>query len=173
MLPDPLHPAIVHFPIAFSVVVPFMIVISLVLMRKGKSVTTAWIPVFGLVALMFVGALVSKNTGENEEEKVEEVVPENAIHDHEEKAELFTILAGVLLAISAAGFLPAKWGRSARYLTAAMSLVVLFAAYQTGETGGDLVYEHGAASAYVGPGSASGIESVESDSTSSEQGDDD
>lgn len=172
MLPDPLHPAIVHFPIALSVIVPLMIAISLILMRKGKSVTTAWIPVFALVAMMFVGALVSENTGEKEEEKVEQVVPENAIHDHEEKAELFTILAGVLFALSIAGFFPKKWGHSARFLTAAMSLVVVFFAYQTGETGGDLIYEHGAASAYVGPGSASGIDSVGNDSTSSEQDDD-
>lgn len=109
MLPDPLHPAIVHFTVALAIILPLMIVLALVLIHKGASIKWAWIPVATLAAMMFVGTLVAKNTGEDEEDKVEEVVSRKVIHDHEEDAELFTILSGILLAVSIVGFVPKKW----------------------------------------------------------------
>ena len=149
MLPNPLHPAIVHFPVALAFIFPILVILAVVFIRRGSSFTTTWIPIALLGLMVFAGTLVAKKTGENEEDKVEEVVSERAIHDHEENAELFTILAGIMLAITIAGFVPKKWGEIARYLTIVASLAVVVTAYQTGKSGGELVYEHGAASAYI------------------------
>jgi len=149
MLPDPLHPAIVHFPVALAFILPVMILLALALLRKGASTSMAWFPVLALATMVFFGTLIAKNTGEEEEDAVEEVVSRRAIHDHEENADLFGILAGIMLATTVAAFLPSKWGRMARYATLAMSLAVAFSAYQSGRSGGELVYKLGAASAYT------------------------
>jgi uncharacterized membrane protein len=174
MLPDPLHPAIVHFPVALAFIVPLMIVLAMILLRRGSTISAAWFPVLALATMMFFGTLIAKNTGEEEEDAVEEVVSRSVIHDHEETAELFTILAGILLALSVAAFLPAKWGKMARYGTLAMSIAVSVAAYRTGHSGGELVYEHGAASAYTGalPGSETAAPARE-EATRAEEDDDD
>ena len=173
MLPDPLHPAVVHFPVALAIIFPLMAVLALVFIKRGSSAMNTWIPVSVLAIMVFAGTLVAKNTGEAEEDKVEEVVSRSVIHDHEENAELFAILAGITLAIPLGGFLPNKWGNIARYVTVAASLAVVFVAYQTGKSGGELVYKHGAASAYTSLGLVNGSESAVSDSTTATSDDDD
>lgn len=55
-----------------------------------------------------------------------------------------------------------KNGQYARLLTVVPSLAVTFAAYESGASGGELVYKHDAASAYI---------DANSDSTSSEDDD--
>ena len=156
MLPDPLHPAVVHFPVALALIFPVMAAIALIFIRRGSSAINTWIPISVLALMIFAGTLVAKNTGAEEEEKVEDVVSRSVIHDHEENAELFAILAGIMLAVSLAGFVPKKWGDAARYLTIVASLAVVAVAYQTGKSGGELVYEHGAAAAYIDAGANSG-----------------
>jgi uncharacterized membrane protein len=173
MLPDPLHPAIVHFPVALAIIFPLMAALALIFIKRGSSAINTWIPIAVLAVMVFAGTLVAKNTGGAEEDKVEEVVSRGAIHDHEENAELFAILAGITLAISLGGFLPNKWGNMARYLTVVASLAVVFVAYQTGKSGGELVYEHGAGSAYASPSSGNEAVSTESDSTSTSATSDD
>ena len=83
---------------------------------------------------------------------MEEVVAERHIEDHEELAERFQVVAGVALAIVAAGLLPGAAGGFARAVSVAAALAVLGAGTQVGHSGGELVYRHGAANAYVTQG---------------------
>lgn len=149
MLPEPLHPAVVHFPIVLAAILPMAAVAAWVLIRRGAPVRKAWTPVLLLAALLWGSASVAVRTGEAEEEVVEEVVAEAPIHEHEEAAELFLPLSLGLLALVAAGLTSGRVGRATRGLATLASVALLIAAYRVGHTGGQLVYEHGAASAYA------------------------
>jgi hypothetical protein len=94
-------------------------------------------------------------TGEGQEEKVEKVVAESAIHQHEEGGERFLVLSGVLLLVTAGGLLDGAPGRIARLGAIAGALALAAVVAQVGHTGGQLVYRDGAASAYTAhPGTA-------------------
>ena len=89
MLPQPLHPAVVHFPIVFVVLLPIVAIAALVIIRRGGSVKSSWLPVVALSAALAATSWVAVQTGEQEEDTVEQVVAGSAIHEHEERAELF------------------------------------------------------------------------------------
>jgi uncharacterized membrane protein len=149
MLPDPLHPAVVHMPIAMAVLAPVLVVVALVLVRKTGSVVAPWLPVV-VVALMMAGsAYLALETGEDEEDRVEQVLSEEIIHEHEERAELFLWSAVVLAVAALGGLLKGRWGNTLRWVALAVCLVALVLAVRVGGSGGELVYEHGAAAAYV------------------------
>ena len=156
MLPDPLHPALVHFPIVFATLLPLVAISAWVLIRRGNPVRKAWTPVLILAALLSASAFAAVRTGEAEEEVVEDVVGEAPIHEHEEAAELFLPLSFGVLAIVAAGLLTGRLGSTARGLAALASVVLLIAGYRVGHTGGELVYQHGASGAYTVTSSGQG-----------------
>lgn len=151
MLGIPLHPLVVHFPIVLSVLLPISILVALWAIRKGTTPRRAWYIPLALSAALALSAFVATRTGENEEDRVERVIGERAIHGHEEAAERFLALSGVLLLVAAAGLLPRKFGQAARLATAAGALGMVAAGVQVGHSGGTLVYRDGAASAYTGP----------------------
>lgn len=146
MLPNPLHPAIVHLPLALAVIVPLSLLFAVWKVKKGSALTDVWMPAVVMAFLLFVSALAATNTGESDEEVVEQVVSEQVIEAHEERAEGFTYAAGFLFLISAAGFMKARAGQAARWLSVAASVVVFVLALRVGHSGGSLVYEHGAGS---------------------------
>ena len=147
----PLHPIIVHFPIVFSVLLPISVLVALWAIRKGTTPRRAWAVPLAMAAALALSAFVATRTGENEEDRVERVVAKSAIHGHEEAAERFLTLSGVLLVVAAAGLLPGTAGRAARMVTAAGALGLVGAGIQVGHSGGTLVYREGAANAYTGP----------------------
>jgi hypothetical protein len=57
----------------------------------------------------------------------------------------------VLLLITAAGMVKGKAGGVARYASLAVAIALVGGAAYVGHTGGQLVYKHGAASAYATP----------------------
>jgi uncharacterized membrane protein len=150
MLPDPLHPAVVHFPIVLAVLLPFIATGALWAIRRGARPLKAWATPVGVAAALTLSSWVAVETGEREEAKVEPVVAKSLFHQHEEQAERFLVLSGVLLVITAAGLLRGASGRAARLgaIVGAVGLMVLVA--QVGHSGGTLVYRDGAASAYTG-----------------------
>ena len=149
MLPDPLHPAIVHLPIALAILVPLVALFALAATRLGFLPVTSWAFVLLLQGLLFGSAWVAMETGEEEEERVEKVVAERHIEDHEESAERLLIASGVVLLVIGAGLAPGRAGALARPLGLALSLGVAALAADVGHSGGMLVYEHGAAAAYT------------------------
>mgnify|MGYP007047029097 CR=1 FL=1 len=142
----PLHPMVVHLPMALAFVVPLVALSLLLAWYQSWLPARSWWVVVGLQAMLVGSALYAQNTGEIEEERVEDITGKDAIHEHEEAAELFTILAGVVLAFAVVG--GALSGRSAgRWIAAAAavgSLVVAGQGVVVGQAGGELVWVHGA-----------------------------
>lgn len=150
-LPEPVHPAIVHFPIALGIILPlFAILLSVAIAREWMPKRAWWVVVV-LAGLTFAGAYVAVETGEETEEVVEEVVSHDFIHDHEEMAERFLLLSGITFGASLLlFFLPGRGMRIAAGAgTSLLAAVAAGIVGYTGYLGGELVYVHGAADAYV------------------------
>lgn len=156
MLPDPLHPAVVHFPIVLAVLVPIIAVWALLALRRSERSWALWIPVVVAGALLFGSSLLAKETGEDQEDRVEGVVAESVLEEHEEWAERMVITSGVVLVLLLAGLIPGAVGSAGRWLSLVAALVAVGVVVQVGGSGGDLVYKHGAASVYVDGGAAAG-----------------
>lgn len=151
----PLHPLVVHFPVVLAVLLPISVLVALWAIRRGTTPRSAWALPLVVAAALTVSAWVATETGEHEEDRVEQVVGDAAMHGHEEAAERFLVLSGVLLLVAAVGLAPRTVGEAARILTAVGAFGLLAAGVQVGHSGGELVYRHGAASAYSGPASDS------------------
>ena len=157
MLPDPLHPAVVHFPVALSALTPLLAALILLAIRSGRLPAQSWAMVVLLQALLFGSAWLAHETGHDEEERVERVVDEDLIEEHEEAADWVKWISGAGLAVTLLGLARGALGGWARAGALALSLLTLAAAVRTGHLGGELVYRHGAANAFLeAPGAAPG-----------------
>jgi uncharacterized membrane protein len=148
-IPDPLHPAVVHLPLALAVLVPAFALLAALAIRLELVPPRTWVAILLLQAALVGSGWLALETGEEQEERVEEVVAERHIEEHEERAEWFEIAAGVALAVVAAGLLPGRAGGLARGASVVAGLAVLAAGVRVGHSGGELVYRYGAASAYT------------------------
>lgn len=149
MLPEPLHPAVVHFPVVLAVLAPLAALAAFAAIRAGWLPARAWIAVVALHALLAGSAWLAVETGEGQGERVERVVRERFIEAHEEAAERFLAVVAVGFLVSAAGLPGGRLGGIGRGATIAAGAVALATAVAVGHSGGELVYRHGAASAYV------------------------
>lgn len=150
----PLHPAIVHLPLALALLLPLLAAGAAFAIHRRKLPRWVWVVVIGLEALLVGTGVLAIRTGEGDEERVESIVPESVLEAHEEAATIFVGAAGVALAIGLLGAaLPGARARSAAMAATALALAgVAFLAFQVGRAGGELVYAHGAASAYAARG---------------------
>jgi uncharacterized membrane protein len=151
MLPDPLHPAVVHFPIVLAFLLPIFALAAIWAIHRGSATARTWLVPVALSAALALSSWVAVQTGEGQEEKVEDIVPNAALDTHEEAAELFLTLSGVLVLVAGAGFLPGVAGRTARAAAALGAVGLVAVGANVGHSGGELVYKHGAASAYAQP----------------------
>ena len=151
MLPDPLHPAVVHLPVALAAVAPALAILAAVLIAKGAKPIHGWLPVVLATLLLAASAIAAVETGEDQEERVEAIVPHDPLELHEERGELLRNIAVLAFLASAFGLLAGRRGWIARGVTGAALAGVLVVAWLTGKSGGELVYRHGAADAYVVP----------------------
>jgi len=149
MLPDPLHPAVVHFPIALAALTPLFAALILLAIRSGRTPPLTWAVVVLMQALLVGSTWFAHETGEDQEERVEKVVKESLIEEHAEAADWVLWVAVAGLAVSAVGLAGGSAGAWARAGALAISLATLAAAVRTGHLGGELVYRYGAANAYV------------------------
>jgi uncharacterized membrane protein len=148
-MPEPLHPALVHFPIVLAFLSLIAAAIVLWAMQSGRLSRRAWLAVVILQVAVLGSGWLAAETGEEEEERVERVIAEKHIEEHEEAAERFLAIAGVTLAVSIAGILAGPFGSVARGLTVAAGLASVVLVAAVGHSGGELVYRHGAAAAYT------------------------
>lgn len=148
------HPKLVHLPIALALVIPLIAGGVLLAWRRGWYPRRVWVVVLVLQAILVAGAFLAMRTGEQQEERVERVVAEEHIEAHEEAAEVFTWTSvGVLVMMILALLVPTERARLTLGLVSLLgTLVALALAVRTGDAGGALVYEHGAAGAYTHPG---------------------
>ena len=149
MLPDPLHPAVVHFPIELAWLAPGLALLTLLAIRRGSLPARAWAAVVLVQVLLAASAWLALETGEDQEERVERVVAERHIEEHEEAAERLLAASVAAFVLSTAGLLGGRIGGAGRVATIAVGVGALAAASVVGHSGGELVYRHGAASAYV------------------------
>lgn len=153
----PLHPAIVHLPIALAVLMPLVAGGALVATLRGGSTRRAFAVAALAEALLLGSGFAAKASGEREEEVVERVVPESALEAHEEAADVFLVGAGAtLLLFAAAAAAPEGAARGLASAGLVGTLLVLGLGYRVGEAGGELVYRHGAASAYAASAAGGG-----------------
>jgi uncharacterized membrane protein len=124
----PLHPIIVHFPIALLITAILFHGLELILKRGVLREAATW-----LLGLGFLGALAATASGIlAEEAAAESGVPESAIETHEFFAFATLAVFATLLAI--------RWRQNNRHLP---EIPVMFIGL-TGYFGGDLVYRYGA-----------------------------
>lgn len=151
MLPNPLHPAIVHFPIVLAFLLPIFALGALWAIRRGARYRRAWLIPLALSAALTLGAWVAVQTGGAQEERVEQVVPDRALDTHEDAAELFLTMSAVLLVVTGIGLVGGTIGRSARVLATIGAAALVVQVARVGHSGGQLVYRYDAASAYANP----------------------
>jgi hypothetical protein len=166
MIPDPLHPAIVHFPMVLMFILPIAALIALWLIRRGAPVRLIWLVPVAFSAALAASALVAKETGEDQEDRVEDVVGKRPVDEHKEAAERFVFLSAGVLVLAMAGLIKGRVGGPARLLATVASLGLVVAGYQVGKLGGEIVYGNGTSTGLVtasgahltGPGGEGGGE---------------
>ena len=149
----PLHPAIVHLPMGLAMIMPILAVGFTWAVVTGRLRPRAWLAIVAMQALLLGAGLVAINTGGHEEDRVERIVAEGPIEQHEEYAEQFVWAAGATLALAV---LVLAVRRPAQTLAmsgvVALTVTVAGLGVRVGHAGGRLVYVHGAAAAYTGTG---------------------
>jgi hypothetical protein len=152
------HPKVVHIPIALGVLMPFIAGGLALAWWRNWLPSRVWLVAVALQAVLLTSGVVALRTGEAEEDRVERVVPERLIEAHEEAAEVFVWASGGVLVVMllAAALGTRRSGPPIAAAAALGTLLVLGAGYRTGQAGGSLVYEHGAAQVYVHIGSSTG-----------------
>ena len=66
MLPDPLHPAIIHFPMALMVLLPFLVAVALIAIRRGASGFRTWSGIVVVNILLVLSSWAALITGGEE-----------------------------------------------------------------------------------------------------------
>jgi uncharacterized membrane protein len=118
--------------------------------RRRSLGKGAWWVVVALAGIFAGSSLVALKTGEAEEDRVEDIVADDAIHTHEERAESLTWLAAGVFAITLLAGVTRNKVRTALSISGVgLAGITMLVALSVGHSGGSLVYEHGAAAAYT------------------------
>ncbi len=144
MLPDPLHPAIVHFPIVLLLLGAPLAILSIFLRKWHLPVLAAIV-----LSLGALGALAATWTGEKDAEMAGELAGngEQTLDEHEEwgeRARNAGIVAALLAITSAALVRKPLAGRVVGAVAAVAAVAAAFSVAQAGHYGGQVVYKYGA-----------------------------
>lgn len=146
----PVHALIVHIPMVITFILPFLIIAFAFMIKKHKMSSKGWLIIIGLQMAVVAGGYISLETGETEEHNVKKIVEKKIIHDHEEAAEIFVGVSVLALVLSiGVFFLRREIAFPVKLVIALITVVAGFLGFKTGELGGELVYKHGAANAYI------------------------
>lgn len=144
LLPNPLHPAVVHFPIVLLLLGTVVAIAAIFWRKHGIPMLAAALLVMGAV-----GTWGAVESGESDGGLVENTAPQvNDLVDAHETWAKRTLAISIFAAFAAGGsVLTARWPRTARSVAVVAALISVAAAYgvyETGHRGGALVYRHGA-----------------------------
>ena len=135
-----LHLLVNHFPI-FLPVFGFVILVVGILLKSDIVKRVA----FGMFIFGGLFAFIAASTGEGAEEIAEGLKRgENLIHEHEEAAEVFSLVSYILALIS----IVALWFNYKKhpfnvlftYIALLASVAVIYLSYPTGQTGGEITH---------------------------------
>lgn len=150
MNPTPLHPLIVHLPLALVFILPVLTLLVALFIKKGQFTPQTWLVIVGLQVFMLGTAYLAMEAGEQEEMLVERVTGKLPIEDHEEMAEMLVAGAVVATALTVVGHLIKPGFRFYMQLGCVLAMLAnVWLAWRTGASGGALVYKFGAANAYI------------------------
>jgi uncharacterized membrane protein len=149
----PLHPRIVHLPVALAVVMPLVTSGLLLAWWRAWLPRRTWVLAVALPLVLVAGGAAAIRSGQAEEHRAETAVAESLIEAHEEAGELTVVGAAVALVVATAVLAIRREGtaRAVAAVATAGTLAVVVLAYRAADAGGRLVYVHGAASAYARP----------------------
>ena len=143
MLPDPLHPAVVHFPIV-------LLLLGAPLAAVAVFFRGHHLPLLAAIVLLLGagGAVVATVTGESDAEMAGELAEngESILEEHEEwgeRARNFGLIAAVLAIASAPLVRQPAAGRIVGSVAAAAAIAAALAVAQAGHYGGQVVYKFG------------------------------
>jgi len=137
----PLHPLIVHLPLAFAIFTPLACLIAGLRSGPGRwSFFVLWMIVFAAVTYFTL------RTGALEFDRIHDRIPESALVAHAEAGEtvFYAVASVLLLSLFARG--ATRIQRALRIAALCLSFGVLSLSIRAGHLGAKLVYEHGAAS---------------------------
>ncbi|MCX6971511.1 MAG: hypothetical protein NTV93_15335 [Verrucomicrobia bacterium] len=143
MIPDPLHPAVVHFPIVLLLLGAPLAVVAVFVRCWNLPVLAAVVLVLGAA-----GAAVATWTGGEAAELAGELNGggEQVLDEHEEwgeRARNAGIVAALLAVTSAALFRKPVAARAVGPAAALAAIAAAFSVAQAGHYGGQVVYKHG------------------------------
>jgi uncharacterized membrane protein len=142
-LPDPLHPALVHFPIVLLILGGIGAVAAIFTDRWNVR---KWGALF--LAVGAIGAFAAVWTGDQAKEttRLLSETAENLLDQHADlahQARNFAVAAALFGLISACVKLKGVFRHGLTVATAVMSMICVWYIVQTGHLGGQVVYQHG------------------------------
>lgn len=150
----PLHPIVVHFPIAIGSIMPIAMGFVIFGIRRWQWPTQTWWLVILLQGIVFASALTALKTGEMEEDHAEKKVSEQLIHEHEEWGEKVPVTAGIVFALTLLPLWIRKKSKALMMTSLVASIGLVVVLIFTGHSGGKMVYNQ----ALNPPGAASTTE---------------
>ncbi len=140
-VPDPLHPAVVHFPVALLLVGGLLAWMAVIWRRWA-------LPAALILSLGAAGAIVAVETGEHEADRLGELSPaaDHLLDEHAEAGETARTLGVVTAGLAILSALLGRFVRTARVVALLCALASVGAGWQVakaGHYGGMMVYHQG------------------------------
>ncbi len=137
----PLHPIVVHFPIAGAVFALPLVLGVLWAVRTGRLPRKAWLLPGALQLISLLGAFAALASGEDLEERAEEDHADAQIEAHEGHAQRLTagIAVGTVATVAAA-FVPAAVAIPVEVAAVLLGATGAGLAVPTGHSGGEMVW---------------------------------